>query len=497
VTPVGAPQYAIAAVRKFNETTPLGADYSGHDGLVFQNLTANAISIPTLGEDASGRYHLAEGLGLAGFEAAYAARAGLGSRVLDALGAGADWVTLAPEGSQMMSARGAGFTASGTLTNPGDAFYLISPKLGGVRRLDSPRYLLVGREAETQIQIQITNLNLDAADDLQVSSVTSSSGVSISSAQQSFTLAEGQSRIIEATATAGSRGNLSVDLSSNDFFDPESSVTVAQGVAPSSGLTVKSIPGTVRAGQLVERTVEVSNRGDGNLSGLGEESNLRGTVSGSDSTGVQVSFADGGINLADSGKQTYAYTIQAFVNGNAVVEIGAAFANGSPDGRNAAHDEFVSKNLTIVGPEAEFRWTDTEGSKSVITPGGGNSVTFEEQGAIVSFTLANLFATGGALSGLNILSATLSGENADQFSLSGFQNGLISTGGSELLGILANGNGLNSALLTLETDYLAANGLGTPGESFTFNLTQIPEPSTALLTVLGALALLRRNRPAC
>jgi subtilisin-like proprotein convertase family protein len=34
-------------------------------------------------------------------------------------------------------------------------------------------------------------------------------------------------------------------------------------------------------------------------------------------------------------------------------------------------------------------------------------------------------------------------------------------------------------------------------DSWSLNIGIIPEPSTALLTVLGALALLRRNRPAC
>ncbi len=99
------------------------------------------------------------------------------------------------------------------------------------------------------------------------------------------------------------------------------------------------------------------------------------------------------------------------------------------------------------------------------------------------------------MAGLKILSATLSGENAERFSLSGFQNGLISASESEFLQIILQGDENALTTLTLKTDHLAENGLGTQGESFVFNLAQIPEPSSVMLALLGLLPLLRRKRP--
>lgn len=489
-TPAGAPRYAIAAVRRFDETIPLGADYTGFDGLVFQNLTGKALAAPALGQ--SQAIPLAEGKGLADFEAAYWAGREIGSNDLSHLSAQSDWITLMPTGSRTMTVEAGGFTNTGALSNVGDTIYLVSPKLDA-HVANTSTHFLVGTPA--QVQIEVMNLNLDAADDLAVSSITGD-GATVTGATGAFTLSEGGSTTITLDIDASTRGrSASVVFGSNDFFDPEASTVLGVGVAPSADVGALELPGQLRAGQVATATLQVRNAGDGNLSGLGAISNLNGSVTGTGDEGVQFDIADGAFSLADGASLDLPVTVSSMEKGVQDVGYEIAFHNGF-DAENGGGTTILTGSVEILGPTPVIAWSDFEGEKSLRDPGEIPTAIFDLTGQILVFDLRNLETIQNDLTGLELLGFTLSGPGAGSFSLTGFTSGSLLADTSDQLMVHFSGIPFDgSATLTLFTDYLAAGGAGTSGQSFAIHLVAVPEPGTTTLCLAALVfALVHRAR---
>ena len=84
-------------------------------------------------------------------------------------------------------------------------------------------------------------------------------------------------------------------------------------------------------------SLNINNTGDGNRSGLGDVSNLNGSVSA-----VTDGFAgpDGDFSILDSASATFKYTFTpALQGGTASAVVTANFLNGSSDGANTAHSK--------------------------------------------------------------------------------------------------------------------------------------------------------------
>jgi hypothetical protein len=269
-----------------------------------------------------------------------------------------------------------------------------------------------------------------------------------------------------------------------------------RGVAPVQSISVGG--SLARIGTTGAATIMVTNVGDGNLSGLGDMSNLKGTVSSS--SGI-FTGAGGSVNLGDSGTQTFSYAYTPTDRTVQSTSVSIQFANGSADGANQA--QTVNEMLTGQGVGPIYQ---------SVSP-AGSTLSFGDvtQGISTSFLLHITNATvdnnGGnaALTDLTLLSVGIVPDaNSDGlFTVANFNAGtVIHEGGSLDLEIDCNGTGTlgeKSASLSILTDEGAA--LGASGNSFNYQITAniipVPEPSAAALLGVGAICLLtylRRRR---
>jgi hypothetical protein len=272
-----------------------------------------------------------------------------------------------------------------------------------------------------------------------------------------------------------------------------------QGVAPVQSVSVTGA-GNVRIGTSGQAAVEVSNIGDGNLSGLGDVSNLHGAVSGPQGAGASLFSGSGGsVDLPDatsapgntSRSIAYTYSPTGHVQNTSSVTLN--FTNGNSNNTNTG--QMVTATLTGQGVGPIY--------SSVAAPEDtidfGNVVSGHT--ATENLLISNISTDPGdiTLTGLTLLKGTISGTDGSYFGLEpGVIGTLLSEGDSESLAIdfSALQTGLYTASLTVLTDQDAA--FGSPGDSFTYQLTArvVPEPSS--LAVFGiaapAFGILRGRR---
>lgn len=248
---------------------------------------------------------------------------------------------------------------------------------------------------------------------------------------------------------------------------PSSTVTFSgQGVAPVISLvTPTASAGNVRIGTTGTVALKVANVGDGNLAGAG-----LGNLTGSIATGTNGFTGGGSFNLADAGNQTFNYNFAPTTHGTLTSTIAVNATNGSTDGKNLAQSLSASLSGVGVGPTINT------------SIAGGSTIDFGQvtspQNALRSLTASNLTADAdlGALTNLDLLSATITGPNAGMFSLSGFTPGTVLTKSQSTTLQLAFAptagvTGTETATLTLVTDEGAASG--AVGKSLTFTLTGV------------------------
>lgn len=273
------------------------------------------------------------------------------------------------------------------------------------------------------------------------------------------------------------RGTDTLALTVSSDSGSRSLTLSGRGVAPVNHVTTASAPLT-RIGASSTASVQVQNIGDGNTSGLGEISNLHGTLSGP-SGNAAFAGAGAAVSLADGASQTVNYAFSPTSHGPASSSVTAAFTNGNSAGTNAAESITVTLQGTGVGPVYQ--------ASAAMVGFGQRSLGSTSS---LPFSLANVTtdanAGNAALTDLTILSATFSGSDASLFSLGSFVSGAVlhqGTVNNFTIGFNAAGAlGAKSALLTFVTDQGAA--LGTSGQSFTVQLSgQVVAPSGPLLSV--------------
>ena len=254
------------------------------------------------------------------------------------------------------------------------------------------------------------------------------------------------------------------------------------GVAPVESLSAGAPP-VARIGTSSLQTVTVSNSGDGNLSGLGDESNLHGSLGAS--TGV-FAGAGGGFDLTDLSTTSFAYNFAPTAHGTATGSVTASFTNGSADGKNQSGSQDVALSGQGVGPQYD----------SSVIPGG-----------VINFGSIKLGTTGAAdlkidnisidpsylnpaLTDLSLLAAGIQPES--NFALENFVPGTVLSEGASVdlkIDFSAASLGLQTADLVITTDQGAA--FGWSGQTFDYQLVAdvipsgIPEPRTWEMLVAG------------
>ncbi|HUT36856.1 MAG TPA: choice-of-anchor D domain-containing protein [Planctomycetota bacterium] len=274
-----------------------------------------------------------------------------------------------------------------------------------------------------------------------------------------------------------------------------------EGVAPVNQVTKLSDAGLTRIGTSNTASVEVRNIGNGNLSGLGDPSNLQGTVSLTPPPGGEFTWAPAGVNLGDDAFQTLSYTYSPVNHGADTATVQAQFTNGSDDERNLAQLVLPTVSGEGVGPVYD----------STAAPGDliyfGHVLVGDI--AVYHLIIGNISTDPNdgntALTNLTLLLATPGGDDPGAFWLSGFSPGAVLSEGGALdveIHFDTSTPGWRNATLTFTTDVNAP--YGSSGASFTYRLrgavlqswSDIPEPGTLSLLGLGGLALLSRRRRA-
>ena len=265
------------------------------------------------------------------------------------------------------------------------------------------------------------------------------------------------------------------------------------GVAPVESVST-SAASLVRIGTSGLETVTISNVGDGNLSGLGDASDLLGSLSAS--TGV-FDGAGGSFDLADGSETSFGYSFTPTVHGAAGGTVTATFANGSADGTNQAGSADVSLSGEGVGPQYSSNFASGVINLGSLTLGSTASVDLK---------IGNLStdANGGlaALTDLSLLDANL--DSVGPFSLANFVPDTILDEGQSFdlaIDFVASALGEQTANLVITTDQGAA--AGALGETFDYQLSAdvvsapVPETRTweMLLAGFGLVGLqYRRSR---
>ena len=238
-----------------------------------------------------------------------------------------------------------------------------------------------------------------------------------------------------------------------------------QGVAPVISLDTSTVAaGSVRIGTTATESFTVKDIGDGNQAGAGL-GNLTGTVAGG-SNGFNGS--GGSFSLSDNGSQTFNFTYSPTAHSAASDPIAINTTDGSTDNTNHSQQLTATLSATGVGPTL---------STSVAA---GSTINFgkvvSSQAALQTLTVSNSTSdsASAALTNLDILSANITGANAQLFSVLGFKPGTVLSK-SQVDNLQINFtpspglSGTETATLTLVTDEGAANGAN--GKSVSFTLT--------------------------
>lgn len=371
-------------------------------------------------------------------------------------------------------------------------------------------YVLVGKTGSATVTV--TNTGDGNKDKSLPASVTNLNGTAAAlssgefiGAGGSFSIADqgsnGFNYVFAPTIRGAVTENVGVSLA-NGAGNGNASGTLngsvrGQGVAPVQSVSATGAGNVrvekVRIGTDGQATVTVQNVGDGNLSGLGNVSNLHGTVSGPTGGDAALFSGSGGVvDLADKGSASFSYSFAPMSHAQSGTSVIASFSNGNSDNTNAAQVVPVTISGRGVGPVYH----------SVGAPGSIVDFGLVKAGTLATrdLLISNISADPGdvTLTGLSLLSGDLSGAQAGNFSLQpGTIGEVLSEGSSTTLALDFQGlkHGTYLAGLTILTDQDSA--FGYAGDSFSYELRArvVPEPSSLVLlgVAFGGVVSLRRR----
>ncbi|MBI1370019.1 MAG: choice-of-anchor D domain-containing protein [Planctomycetes bacterium] len=303
----------------------------------------------------------------------------------------------------------------------------------------------------------------------------------------------GEQATRDYTFSPASRGDASDTLTITSNNNTENLTLMGKGVAPVAE-AVDGDAGFVRIGSTGTATAKVNNIGDGNESGLGDISNLKGSLA---SSAGAFNGSGGLLNLTDGSMQAFDFTYTPTAHTTDSTNVQLALDNGNPDGSNSAITQNVALSGTGVGPV----YDSTPVPSSIIDFGTVGTGAMSTRGLDI-FNVTLDLPDDIALTGLSILDALISGPDADDFMVVGFVPGVIAKGGMLSLTLKFTGDmtdGLHAATLSILTDEDAS--FGGDGNEYQYGLvgnveSAVPMPGAGVigLVLAGAAAVRRRRR---
>ncbi|QNN22838.1 choice-of-anchor D domain-containing protein [Planctomycetales bacterium ZRK34] len=348
--------------------------------------------------------------------------------------------------------------------------------------------VLVGMSATQSVTVGNTG---DDRSTLSGSFGSAASPFSPDSDQPYGPLDDGESVMRDYSFAPTVRGDVSDDLTITSNAGNQTIGFTGQGVAPVAD-AADGDAGFVRIGDMGTLSATITNIGDGNLSGLGDVSNLKGSLGG-----AAGAFAGTGglFNLMDGASMQFDYTFAPNARGTDSQTVSLNLDNGNPDGSNTA----ITADVTLVGEGVgpEYDSVVAPGQTmdfGAVLPGG---MSFRDL-TIMNVTLD--LPTELALTGLSILDVLITGDDAADFIVVDFTSTAIAKGDDLTLTLKFTGegaDGLRTAMLTIFTDQGAP--FGGDGLDFSYDLvglvdSTIPEPTAWVTTGLVMLAGLTRRR---
>ncbi len=279
------------------------------------------------------------------------------------------WIGGVPVGAQYgysPTARGSDSQGASIVTQKGTSTLTlqgqgVAPVSGAVTNANAGP-TLVGATRTMQVDVgNVGDGNLSGAGSVSNlhGSLPGASGEFARLGSGGFELGDGQSGQFTYSYTPSARGSDSQALSAaftNGSPDGTNQAhtrgfTISgQGVAPVSSAFDESAnsAGIVLVGQVGSASVGLSNLGDGNLSGLGAATNLRGQIS----TGGGPFTLQGSdlFSLPDASTESFHYQFAPVQRGSTTVNLAAEFENGSADGTNQVHGRVFSLSGQAVAP---------------------------------------------------------------------------------------------------------------------------------------------------
>jgi hypothetical protein len=208
------------------------------------------------------------------------------------------------------------------------------------------------------------------------------------------------------TFTPTTTGSTSATITIRDGITASTVTLTGTGVAPLETIAVSNP--YVLVGQTGPVSLTVNNIGNGNLSGAGTISNLRGSVASSASvfigSGGSFSLQDSTAGAASITSATFGYTFAPTITGAASTTVATTFSNGT-NAANAGGLVTTTLQATAVAPVASVTPTASAGNVRVGTSGTA-AVT------VANIGNGNLAGTGTAYN----LNASVTGGSTGGFS---------------------------------------------------------------------------------
>jgi hypothetical protein len=351
-------------------------------------------------------------------------------------------------------------TGSVILTGTGVAPTISGPATTAV--VGTNGYVLVGQSATATLSVNNTSGNGNKAGSGSAYNLDGSFGASgdsvfVGTGTATFSLTDNSTRSNQTTSSTtygytftptitGSNSTTVVTTFANGSGVTNSAASITSTLLGTGVAPVASIAGSASAGYVLVNsgatstaTVSVGNTGNGNLSGAGATSNLRGSVGALSSVSGFAAKAGATINLTDTSSTNYSYSYKPTAVGSSSALVVETLSNGSSNGQNLTSNRTTTLTGTGVAPIESV-------SSSVVYGRIGSGSVSSGSLTVANIGNANLLSSGGTGSPYNL-----------NGSVSAFSSGGL-RGSASTISLASNATGSTSSTATSTLGYTYTPG---------------------------------------